>query len=441
MERAILTRTIVLGTLVCALASHAQEPMGPEQQVNTYTSNDQRSPQVATMSDGKIVVAWRSDGSTGTDSQGVSAQYRRFTTAGVPFGPELQANEQTPHYQWPTRLLPMDDGDWTLVWGTSISSPDSPYGSGSARRFAADGIPLTSEFVVADVSAYAGAPAAAGRASGAFVVARTLDYDEIEVSRFSAGGSGIGSLLLTRAGHALSSPGVSMAPGGEFVVAWRDESGTYSAYASDIRFRRFHPTGAPAGEAVDVTGPDSEGLRYATRLARRADGAFLVVWVEESSEDADDSGSSIQGRLYGPTGIPLGERFQVNDRTPGDQLEPEAAAAPDGTFAVAWTDDSGEVPGAGDGSESGIRARQLGQNGTPNSSSFAVNALTIGSQTGPSIAVDSSGNFLIAWTSAGSLGGDSSGTSVQLRKFRPALFADGFESGDTSRWTDGSGEG
>jgi hypothetical protein len=413
--------------------------MGPEQQINTYTSNDQRMPRVATMSDGKFVVAWGSHGSTGTDSQGVSAQYRRFTAAGVPFGPELQANEQTPHYQWPTSLLPMDDGDWTLVWGTSISSPDSPYGSGGARRFAADGSPLTSEFVVADVSAYAGAPAASGRASGAFVVARTLDYDEIEVSRLSAGGSGVGSFVLTRAGHALSSPSVSMVPSGEFVVAWRDESGTYSAYASDIRLRRFHPTGAPAGEVVDVTGPDSEGLRHATRLARRADGSFLVVWVEESSEDEDDSGSSIQGRLFGATGVPLGGRIQVNDRTPGDQIEPGVAAAPDGTFAVAWTDDPGEVPGAGDGSESGIRARHLGPDGTPRSSSFAVNASTTGSQVDPSIAVDSGGDFLIAWTSAGSLGGDSSGTSVQLRRFRPALFADGFESGDTSRWISGSG--
>ena len=81
------------------------------------------------------------------------------------------------------------------------------------------------------------------------------------------------------------------------------------------------------------------------------------------------------------------------------------------------------------------RARRIGAEGLPYSGEFQVNALTQGAQDEVRIAVDTDGGLHAVWTSAVSAGDDASQTSIQTRRFRPPLFADGFESGDTSRWS------
>jgi hypothetical protein len=438
MIRETRVASIGLACLALAGALSAQQPLGPELQINTYTANDQRDPRIAVGSDGRFVVAWSSYGSAGSDQHRTSVQIRRFTAGASPLGPEFQANEEISSYQRPKSVLPADDGEFTVVWGSHFSSPDAPSASGSARRFDGNGTPVAPEFVVADVQAYAGSPTAAGRPNGAFVVARTLDYDDIEVSRYSGAGVHLGTFELSRAGHSLGDPSLDMAPDGSFVVAWSDVDDTaYPATVSDIRLRRFHSTGAPAGQVVDVTGPATPGTRHSPRVARNGTGDLLVVWADDASPGTDASGFSIQARLFDAVGNPLGGQIQVNEGTLGDQRSPDVAAAPDGSFVVAWSDDPVGVPGAGDGSDLGVRARHLADDGTPLASSFAVNSITAGAQFGPSLAVASNGDLLLTWASEASTGSDSAGMSVQLRRFRPALFADGFESGDVLRWTSG----
>lgn len=439
MIRETRVASIGLAFLALAGAVSAQQPLGPELQINTYTANDQRDPRIAVGSDGRFVVAWSSYGSAGSDQQRTSVQVRRFTAGASPLGPEFQANEEISSYQRPKSVLPADDGEFTVVWGSHFSSPDAPSASGSARRFDGNGTPVAPEFVVADVQAYAGSPTAAGRSNGAFVVARVLDYDEIEVTRFSGGGVALGTLVLSRAGHSLGDPSLDMAPDGEFVVAWTDyDHASYPLTVSDIRLRRFHSTGAPAGQVVDVTGPATPGRRHSSQVARNVDGNLLLVWSDDSSPGPDTSGFSIQARLLDPFGTPFAGQFQLNEGTLGDQRQPAVAAAPDGSFVVTWCDDPGEVLGAGDGSGSGVRARHVAATGIPTSASFVVNSITTGDQTAPAVAIASNGDFVLAWTSEISNGSDASGRSIQLRRFRAAVFADGFEGGDVSRWTSGS---
>ena len=65
-----------------------------------------------------------------------------------------------------------------------------------------------------------------------------------------------------------------------------------------------------------------------------------------------------------------------------------------------------------------------------------ANAYTTFGQWAPAVAPD--GNFVVAWSSETSSGDDTSNESIQIGRFRAALFADGFESGDVPRWTSGS---
>lgn len=437
MFRGTRIEAVALAAFALAGAVCAQQPLGPEFQINTYTTNDQRDPRVAVAPDGKFVVAWSSYGSTGSDALQQSAQMRRFAANLAPFGPETQVNEFTHGWQRPSDVLFDDDGEFTVVWGSYHSNPGGSYVSANARRFDANGSPLAGQFVVMSLAEYASGASADSRATGGLVAVRSFDSGVVEVARVGNNGTPQGSFVLSREDHDLFGATVEVAPSGEFLVAWSDAELGSPWDATDIRLRRFHSTGAPAGEVVEVTGPGALGVRHSTRVARNPDGDFLVVWSDAASPETDTSGFSIQARLFGPTGSPLGEQLQVNDRTLGDQWSPQVAAAPDGSFVVTWYDYPGDVPGAGDGSGSGIRARHLSSEGTLTASSFAVNSFTTGDQFGPSVAIRPDGDFLITWTSDGSTGSDSSGRSVQLRRFRPALFADGFEGGDVGRWVSG----
>ena len=53
--------------------------VGSEFQVNSYTTDDQGRPSVSSATDGDFVVAWESDGSSGTDDWFYSIQGQRFS--------------------------------------------------------------------------------------------------------------------------------------------------------------------------------------------------------------------------------------------------------------------------------------------------------------------------------------------------------------------------
>jgi hypothetical protein len=94
-------------------------PLGPEFQVNTYTTNNQESPRAAMDADGDFVITWASQGSAGTDTAGPtneSVQAQRYDAAGMPVGTEFQVNTYTTDFQW-YGAVAMDAGaNFVIVW-------------------------------------------------------------------------------------------------------------------------------------------------------------------------------------------------------------------------------------------------------------------------------------------------------------------------------------
>lgn len=74
----------------------AGSAQGGEFQVNTFTTNSQRSPSVAMDADGDFVVTWQSYGQDG-DADGIYAQ--RYNALGVPQGGEFRVNSTTANFQ------------------------------------------------------------------------------------------------------------------------------------------------------------------------------------------------------------------------------------------------------------------------------------------------------------------------------------------------------
>ena len=62
--------------------------------VSTYTTGDQLNPSLAVGADSSFVVVWRSEGSPGSDANGLSVQARWFSPGGSA-GEQFQVNDFT----------------------------------------------------------------------------------------------------------------------------------------------------------------------------------------------------------------------------------------------------------------------------------------------------------------------------------------------------------
>jgi len=108
-----------------------------------------------------------------------------------------------------------------------------------------------------------------------------------------------------------------------------------------------------------------------------------------------------------PQGSPIGSEFRVNTYTTAAQWHADVAADPAGNFVVVW-DGTGE----GDNT-SGIFGQRFASSGAALGAEFRVNTATIAAQSAPSVAADSAGNFVVAWSSAGGYGGPPSDIFAQ----------------------------
>ncbi len=142
----------------------------------------------------------------------------------------------------------------------------------------------------------------------------------------------------------------------------------------------------------------------------------MVVWASEESDPTD---TSVYAQRYNAAGVPQGAQFRVNTFTTGIQSRPSVAMDSDGDFVVAWQSgtNNGAVFVGQDGSGSGIYAQRYNSAGSPQGGEFKVNATTTNEQDAPSVAMDGNGNFVVAWNN---FNGDGSGTAVQAQRYNSA---------------------
>lgn len=115
---------------------------------------------------------------------------------------------------------------------------------------------------------------------------------------------------------------------------------------------------------------------------------FVVVW---RSYGQDGNSGGIFGQRFDANGLTVGQEFQVNLTTAGNQEEPDVAMNDSGRFVVTW-----EGPGV---NEDEIFARIYDANGTACGPEFRVNTYTNGRQLCPAAAINNNGDFVIVWES------------------------------------------
>jgi hypothetical protein len=125
--------------------------VGSEFRVNTYLPGAQSMPNAAMDDAGDFVIVWVSGGDGSADfafqdGSGGGVFGQRYDALGQPQGPEFQVNQTTQGPQtYP--LVDMDAaGNFVVGWNSNLN--DGSYNNVYARRYAADGAPVSGEFLV-----------------------------------------------------------------------------------------------------------------------------------------------------------------------------------------------------------------------------------------------------------------------------------------------------
>lgn len=224
-------------------------------------------------------------------------------------------------------------------------------------------------------------------ANGNFVVVWNSYFEwprsnDILGRRFRADASPIGGefqINTTTSGNQKESS-VAMDAAGNFVVVWYGPG----VSEEDIFGRRFDSNGQPLADEFGVNS-HTESRQRVPKVAMNAAGAFAVVW------ESDKLGTKpyewvISCQLYDGSGLAVGQEFEANLQ-PGCRY-PDVAVDDSGNFAIVWMQDK---------SSNSIMARLYNADGTARTDPFEVSTVGFSSLTRPSIAMDWSGHFVVAW--------------------------------------------
>jgi hypothetical protein len=186
-------------------------------------------------------------------------------------------------------------------------------------------------------------------------------------------------------------PVVAMDAAAGFVAVWQGPESTENDQ-EDIFARRFDPNGLPIGDEFQVNSL-IDGQQLYPSVAINKDGTFIVVW--ESSNTPEQSEQSICGRIYDSNGVEFGDEFLINAESSVYRY-PDVAVDANGNFAVVWLQDK---------SSNSIMARLFDPNGVARTDTLQVNTVRFTSITRPSIAMNATGNFVVAWDGDPNLAG------------------------------------
>ena len=333
-------------------------------------------------------------------------------------------------------------GGFVVMWD-QFALDGSNYGV-FGRRFDAAAVPRGAEFQVNTyTTGIQGQPNSVGLASGRVIVTwqdRRATNDSW--GRFYNAGGGVTAptQLSPIRTDSFSRLGMAAAADGSFVVA---HLGFPSGQPEAVFVRRFDGAGAPRGDDFRVNTYTTVGLT--TDVAVAPGGDFIVVWSEERPTPgilqafgqrfsaagallgtefqvipsgthqfipavavAADGGfvvvwngdyppnflGQVTGRVYLPSGVPAGPPFAVAESTTVDHFLPDLAMNASGDFVVAWQQPS-------PGGDTDIVARRFTAAGVPRGGEFRANTYTTGAQSSATVASDAAGNFIVAWRGPG----------------------------------------
>jgi len=179
-------------------------------------------------------------------------------------------------------------------------------------------------------------------------------------------------------------PAISMDPSDNFVITWQD----YRNFNGDIYFQRYTSNGAALGVNTIVNTDTGSAAQDNPSIAMDGTGNFVIVWADNRNSNYD---TDIYFQRYTSIGADLGVNTRViDDFDFTKQWYPSIAMDATGNFVIVWIDErNGNLD---------VYYQRFTSTGTPLGINTKVNDDTTSTiQTNPSIAMDATGNYIIAW--------------------------------------------
>ena len=274
------------------------QPISPEIVINDYSSEEQVSPNVVSLPDGRFVAVYNSKGQAGP---GYDVFVRSFDATGNAMGPSMQVNSFAQNNQGGGSIVHIGNDRLLVIW-YSIGLDGSGY-STAGRLLDLNAMPLGPEFLVNDFS--------------------PNDQFFSDLVRLAGGGA---------------------------LAAWQsqgqdaDGNGGWGVFG-----QRFDATGNKIGKEFQVNTFTEEDQRL-PQITAMPDGGFFIGWM---SDGQVASGMDVMGQRFDAQGEPVGAELFINVVTNSYQRNPSPAALNDGSVVVAFHADDW------DGSYFGVFRRRL----------------------------------------------------------------------------------
>jgi len=386
--------------------------LGENFKINDDTpATDQRNPSISADLAGNFVVCWEDDRN---EYQDIYAQ--RFANDATPLGINFQVNIDTVNsYQYYSEISADEIGNFLITW------EDHRFGFNGdifAQSYLYDGTAVDVNYKVNDDAGSANqtGPSIAKDSNDNFMIAwvdHRNGYSDIYTQLFSSDGTTLGNNFKvnddTSAYAIYGGPSIASDAAGNFVIAWDDYR---NEYWGEIYAQRFSNDGTALGPNFKVNNLGASVV-YGATVACKKNGDFIIVWgdAEDGGKDQlhfrhlidrkglkfdlliENKGSEpdIWAQQYLSDGTALGGNFKVNDDVGNtEQTFPAIAIDSSGNFFIAWEDNRN-----GDWD---IYVQRYLSDGTPLDSNFKVeDSVFSDNQRLPSISSDETGNFIISW--------------------------------------------
>jgi parallel beta-helix repeat protein len=173
-----------------------------------------------------------------------------------------------------------------------------------------------------------------------------IDSGEFLVNANEGGGTPEAELQDTHLTAGLfSQSAVAAAENGDYAVVWTGTDGT----SEQVYMRLFDSSGTAISDAMQVS--NQVGINHAASVAMSASGEFVVVWENEFDSASDDgTPNSIYFQRFNDDGTRNGSAQAVTTDgsfTSGSQIAPSIAMNASGSFAIAWEGEGPSTSGGG----------------------------------------------------------------------------------------------
>lgn len=332
---------------------------------------------------------------------------------------ERRVNVYTAQWQQHPDITKLADGSLLVVWDSFFFEGDLDVYYIAGRRLAADGTPLSDEWVLSDPTLHATHARVDALPDGGFAVSweaapgSILNAADIFTRGFDADGTARGAPVRVNPAvddYYFAAETVATATGYLTFYTKYHEGPDDAVLGNGIYMRAFSADGTPLGPARPAH-PQTRFDQQVVRADQLSNGDVVAIWdsqlttINEAGNPVDD----VRGRIYAPDGTPRGPVFLVSPKNSGlngafdyAATDIAVAALTGGRFVAAWY----EVT-TGDGpTRYEIQARIFSSEGRPVGPEFVVNTHVSDIPGETAITALQGGGFLVTWSIWPEPGGD-----------------------------------